>query len=58
MNTAGDSGDAHLAIPLSGPKTKGTLYLRAHKSEGEWSFEKLVVRVEAPNTSINLLPGH
>src|SRR5262249_15565660 len=59
----GASGDANLAIPISGPKGKATLYAVATKSAGEWTFSKLRVQVnggemidlnenrEAPNES-------
>ena len=38
VNVTGASGNASLAIPLSGPKGKATLYLQANKIEGEWVF--------------------
>jgi hypothetical protein len=42
IHVSGPSGSAELAIPISGPKGKGTIFLRARKSVGEWSFTKLV----------------
>jgi len=55
INVAGDSGDADLNIPLQGPLHKGTLYVVAKKSEGEWNYQKLTVRVEGSEERINLL---
>src|SRR5690242_7952002 len=40
INVNGPNGDAELAIPISGPKGGGTIYLEANKSTGEWSFSK------------------
>ena len=51
----GPSGRAELAIPLSGPKGKGTLYARAEKSAGEWHFSLLVLRLDATGERIDLL---
>ena len=55
VNVTGASGNASLAIPLSGPKGKATLYLQANKIEGEWVFNQLTVRGENSNYKINLL---
>ncbi len=55
INVSGPSGNADLAIPISGPKGKATIYLEAHKSAGEWSFSKLVVELKGSNRRINLL---
>ena len=41
-NVNGSSGEADLSVPLSGPKGKGTLYVVATKSAGEWNYSKLV----------------
>jgi len=52
-----DSGDANLAIPLSGSKRDGTLYVEATRTSGEWSFHVLEVEVEGSSGRINLLSG-
>src|SRR5205085_2214849 len=44
-NVKGPSGEADLAIPISGPKGKATIYAVGTKSAGEWTFSKLVVQV-------------
>lgn len=55
-NVNGASGSAELAIPISGPKGKGTLYVSATKSAGEWSYSKLVVEVKGTGNRIDLGP--
>ena len=52
----GASGNAELAIPISGPKGKGTLYVTATKSAGQWSYSKLVVEVKDTGKRIDLDP--
>jgi len=47
ISVSGSSGNADLAIPLSGPKSKGRVFLVARKSMGEWRFSKLVFATSA-----------
>jgi hypothetical protein len=35
-NVNGASGEANLSIPISAPKGKGTIYVAAKKSLGQW----------------------
>lgn len=53
-NVNGGSGQADLAIPISGPKGKAKIYAAATKSGGEWVYSKLVVRVESTGETIDL----
>ena len=53
----GASGNADLAIPISGPKGKGTVYVVAEKSAGQWSYSKLVVEIDKNKERIDLEPG-
>jgi hypothetical protein len=55
VNVNGDSGDANLAIPISGPKGKGKVYAEAKKSAGLWQFDTLQVEVEGQPGRIDLL---
>ena len=55
MNTSGSSGQADLAIPISGPKGKGTIYAVASKSTGRWTFSKLAVEIKATKERIDLI---
>ena len=53
-NVNGPSGEADIAIPISGPKGKATIYAVATKSEGTWSFSKLDVKIEGSGETIDL----
>ncbi len=55
INLDDSSGTANLAISLSGPKGRGTLYLEAERSVGEWTFQKLVFEIENDGRRIDLL---
>ena len=55
INVSGPSGDAKLAIPVSGPKDEGTIYLEARKSADLWSYSVLVVQVGQTKQRIDLL---
>jgi hypothetical protein len=54
INLVNDSGNATLAIPLSGLKQKGTLYVEVHKQAGQWHFKSAVVET-AGGKKIDLL---
>ena len=51
----GSSGEADISVPIAGPKGKGTLYIVAKKSAGEWTYEQLVVELPKGGERINLL---
>jgi TonB family protein len=42
----GGSGNANFEIPVSGPKSSGTLYVRAVNESGAWMYEKLDLLAE------------
>lgn len=54
-NVNGASGETNLAIPISGPKGKGTIYVSANKSLGKWIYSGLVVEVGETHQRIDLL---
>lgn len=56
-NVNGAAGEANLAIPISGPKGKGTIYVKAAKSLGRWSYSDLVVEIQETRNRIDLLKG-
>lgn len=56
-NVNGASGQADLAIPISGPRGKGTIYVAATKSAGEWNYSRLEVEIDATKERIDLLAG-
>ena len=45
-NVNGPSGEADIAIPISGPKAKATIYAVGTKSAGKWEFSKLAVQID------------
>ena len=55
LNTSGPSGEADLAIPISGPNGKGTIYAVAEKSAGQWNFSILVVELKETGKRLDLL---
>ena len=55
INVSGSSGHADLAIPVSGPRGSGTIYVVASKSAGQWAVLRLVVDIKATNERIDLL---
>ena|SRR5205823_8221242 len=54
-NANGASGESNLAIPISGPKGKGTIYVSAKKSLGQWNYSGLVVEIGQTHQRIDLL---
>jgi len=55
INTTPSTGNADLAIPLSGPNGQGTLYVVAKKVAGEWAFELAEVEIHGTEERIDLL---
>ena len=55
INVSGPTGHADLAIPISGPKGKGTIYAKASKHAGQWTFSNLTVQIKATNERIDLI---
>jgi hypothetical protein len=53
-NVNGASGESNLAIPISGPKGKGTIYVKAEKSLGRWKYAELVVEIQKTKERIDL----
>lgn len=54
-NVNGASGEANLSIPVSGPKGKGTIYVAATKSLGQWNYSGLVLEIARTHQRIDLL---
>jgi len=55
LSITGESGDADLAIPISGPEGEATLYVVATKRAGVWEYSVCEVQLEGSETRINLL---
>ena len=54
INTSGDTGNADLNIPVSGPKGKGTIFVTANKSGGIWYYSKMNVHVDGTGENIDI----
>ena len=54
-NVNGASGEANLSIPIAGPKGKGTIYVAARKSLGQWKYSGLVFEIAKTRQRIDLL---
>ena len=50
-------GHADLAIPISGPKGKGTVYVVAEKIAGRWEYRIIEAQFEGDPIRVNLRPG-
>ncbi len=55
INVNGDSGDANISFPVSGPKGKGRIYAVAQKGAGVWQFETLQFGADGQTDRIDLL---
>ncbi len=55
LDRSGRSGHADLSIPISGPDGKGTIYVVAEKSDGQWSFSTLEVAIQPTGELIDLM---
>jgi hypothetical protein len=53
----GGSGDANLAVPISGPKGSGTVYVTARRIAGVWSYSQMIAGIESTGEKIDLLAG-
>jgi hypothetical protein len=51
----GGSGDANLAVPISGPKGKATVYVTAQKIAGVWNYSQMIAGIESTGEKIDLL---
>jgi hypothetical protein len=50
-----DSGEADLSIPVHGSIHKGAIHVVATKSQGEWTYQQLKLRVEDGSDQLDLL---
>lgn len=50
----GTTGAADLAIPVSGPKGSGSIFVQASKSLGVWHFDHMIVEVDSTRQKIDL----
>ena len=50
-----DSGKADLSIPVQGSIHKGAIHVVATKSEGEWTYQQLTLKVKDSSERVDLL---
>lgn len=55
VNISGSSGNADIAIPISGPNGEATIYAVAAKSAGRWTFSILEAEIKGTDVRLNLL---
>jgi hypothetical protein len=56
INVSADgTGDADLAVPISGPKGKATVYVTARKSGGTWNYTQMQAAIDGSGERIDLL---
>lgn len=49
-----DSGTANISVPLSGPQQTGRMVVQATQTDGEWTYEAVIIHVDGAG-AINLL---
>jgi hypothetical protein len=54
MSVNGASGNAELAIPITGPKAEATIYVVAAKEVGVWHYDRIVVQIEPGGKRIEI----
>ncbi len=55
INVNGPSGNADIALPVSGPEGSGKLYVIGNKRAGQWTLELLELAIEGRGDRIDLL---
>ena len=55
ISVQNDSGQAELSIPVEGAIHKGTIHVVGKKSEGQWTYQRLALKVEDGKERIDLL---
>ena len=55
INISGNSGDADLSLPISGPKGKATVYVTARKTAGTWRYSRMIAAIAGSGETIDLL---
>lgn len=55
ISTSGSTGYANLAIPVSGPRGRGTLHVSARKSDDGWSYTQLRLTLKDGGEPIDVL---
>ena len=57
IDISGSSGEAQLAIPVEGRQSKGTVYVEATRSMGQWRLDRIELEVDGQEKRIDLDSG-
>jgi Cytochrome oxidase complex assembly protein 1 len=57
INVSTGSGNADVAVPISGPKGNGTVYVTGQKIAGIWTYSVIQAAIEGSGERIDLLSG-
>jgi hypothetical protein len=56
INVSGSSGNVDVAIPISGPKGSGTLYVVGTRSAGRWQYSTMEVELSGRPGRVDVRP--
>lgn len=57
INVGTSDGKASIDFPISGPKGKGTVYVKAYKDMGKWRIVHVVVEIDTTHERIDVPTG-
>ncbi|RBW59775.1 hypothetical protein DS884_08585 [Tenacibaculum sp. E3R01] len=55
ISLTNDDGTVDFSVPIKGSKEEGFLIIKGIKTNGEWTYEELYVRIKSTQEKINLL---
>lgn len=55
ISLTNDDGTVEFSVPIKGSKEEGFLIIKGIKTNGEWTYEELYVRIKSTQEKINLL---
>lgn len=54
INVGTSDGKANIDFPISGPKGKGTVYVKAFKDMGKWNLDRIIVDIDQTHERIDV----
>jgi len=57
FHISGPSGEAQFAIPVQGSKSKGTVYVEATRSMGQWRLDRIELEIDGEEKRLDLNSG-
>ncbi len=55
ISLTNDDGTVDFSVPIKGSREEGFLIIKGIKTNGEWTYEELYVRIKSTQEKINLL---